>query len=139
MTCKLDLAVLRARYPQGQRTNGARGVRLLTDAEGDRSMLSTDTQATAAKTEGRTNRTTFARIAIACLGGEPVLGVVSFRARTDANLDTRNVVVSGLDIISVRFPSLQAPQAAAMESLVRNFLLPSTGGRGLAQPRGRRR
>ena len=64
-------------------------------------------------------------VSIKPTGGEPVLGVVSFRARTDANLDTRNVVVSGLDIISVRFPSLEAPQAAAMESLVRKFLLPS--------------
>jgi len=58
-------------------------------------------------------------------GGQPTLGVVSFRARTDANLDTRNVVVSGLEIISVRFQSLDAAKAAAMESLVRNFLLPS--------------
>ena len=64
-------------------------------------------------------------VSIKAAGQEPVLGVVSFRARTDANLDTRNVVVSGLDIISVRFPSLEAPQAAAMESLVRKFLLPS--------------
>jgi hypothetical protein len=58
-------------------------------------------------------------------GGQPTLGVVSFRARTDANLDTRNVVVSRLEIISVRFPSLDAANAAAMEALVRNFLLPS--------------
>jgi hypothetical protein len=58
-------------------------------------------------------------------GGQPTLGVVSFRARTDANLDTRNVVVSRLEIISVRFPSLDAAKAASMETLVRNFLLPS--------------
>jgi hypothetical protein len=58
-------------------------------------------------------------------GGQPTLGVVSFRARTDANLDTRNVVVSRLEIISVRFPSLDAAKAPAMETLVRNFLLPS--------------
>jgi hypothetical protein len=58
-------------------------------------------------------------------GDQPTLGVVSFRARTDANLDTRNVVVSRLEIISVRFPSLDAAKAAAMEALVRNFLLPS--------------
>jgi hypothetical protein len=57
-------------------------------------------------------------------GGQPTLGVVSFRARTDANLDTRNVVVSGIEITSVRFPSLNAADAAAMEKLVRNFLLP---------------
>lgn len=59
-------------------------------------------------------------------GGEPTLGVVTFRARTDANLETRNVVVSRFDIISVRFPSLDQSKAAAMEALVRNFL-PSSG------------
>jgi hypothetical protein len=58
-------------------------------------------------------------------GGQPTLGVVSFRARTDANLDTRNVVVSGLEITSVRFPSLDTAKTVAMETLVRNFLLPS--------------
>jgi len=68
-----------------------------------------------------------ARMAISLrpVGGQPTLGVVSFRARTDANLDTRNVFVSRLEIISVRFPSLDAAQDAAMEPLVRNFLLPS--------------
>jgi hypothetical protein len=68
-----------------------------------------------------------ARMAISVkpTGGQPTLGVVSFRARTDANLDTRNVVVSRLEIISVRFPSLDPAKSAAMETLVRNFLLPS--------------
>ena len=59
-------------------------------------------------------------------GGQPTLGVVTFRARTDVNLDSRNVVVSRLEIISVRFPSLEAANAAAMETLVRSFL-PSNG------------
>ena len=54
-----------------------------------------------------------------------MLGVVSFRARTDANLDTRNVVVSRMEIISVRFPSLGAAQDGAMEALVRGFLPPN--------------
>ncbi len=64
-------------------------------------------------------------ISIKPTGGQPVLGVVSFRARTDADLDTRNVVVSRLEIISIRFPSLDAAQDAAMETLVRGFLAPS--------------
>jgi hypothetical protein len=64
-------------------------------------------------------------VSIKPAGGQPTLGVVSFRARTDANLDTRNVVVSRLEIISVRFPSLDDAKATAMETLVRNFLLPS--------------
>src|ERR1700733_11841392 len=64
-------------------------------------------------------------VSITPTGGQPTLGVVSFRARTDADLDTRNVVVSRVEIISVRFPSLDAAKSAAMETLVRNFLLPS--------------
>jgi hypothetical protein len=64
-------------------------------------------------------------ISIEPTGSEPVLGVVSFRARTDANLDTRNVVVSRLKIISVRFPSLDAAQDVKMETLVRGFLPPT--------------
>jgi hypothetical protein len=69
-------------------------------------------------------RSLVARMAISIkpTGGEPALGVVSFRARTDADLETRNVVVSRLEIISVRFPSLNAAQDAAMETLVRGFL-----------------
>jgi len=61
-------------------------------------------------------------ISVTPTGGQPALGVVSFRARTDANLETRNVVVSRLEIISVRFPSLEPAKAAAMEKLVRDFL-----------------
>src|ERR1700677_277894 len=40
-------------------------------------------------------RSLVARMAISIkpTGGEPALGVVSFRARTDADLETRNVVV----------------------------------------------
>jgi hypothetical protein len=65
-------------------------------------------------------------VSIKPAGGQPTLGVVTFRARTDANLETRNVVISRLEIISVRFPSLDENKAAAMETLVRSFL-PASG------------
>jgi hypothetical protein len=65
-------------------------------------------------------------ISIKPIGGQPTLGVVTFRARTDADLETRNVVVSRLEIISVRFPSLDDKAADALEALVRKFL-PANG------------
>jgi hypothetical protein len=37
--------------------------------------------------------------------GQPTVGVVYLRARTDANLDTHNVVLSQLEVISTKFPS----------------------------------
>jgi hypothetical protein len=57
--------------------------------------------------------------------GQPTVGVVYLRARTDANLDTRNVVLSQLEITSTRFPSLDEPSAAAMDQLVKTFLSPN--------------
>jgi hypothetical protein len=48
--------------------------------------------------------------------------VSSPNQHADADLETRNVVVSRLEIISVRFPSLDAAQDAAMETQVRGFL-----------------
>jgi hypothetical protein len=54
--------------------------------------------------------------------GQPTVGVVYLRARTDANLDTRNVVLSQLEITSTRFPSLDQANAAAMDQLVKTFL-----------------
>jgi hypothetical protein len=54
--------------------------------------------------------------------GDAVLGVVAFRARTDANVETRNVVISRMEIISVHFPAVPAEKAAALEAAVRQFL-----------------
>jgi hypothetical protein len=59
-------------------------------------------------------------------GGQPTVGVVYLQARTDANLETRNVVIGKLEITSTRFPSLDAASAAAMDQLVRAFLPPTT-------------
>jgi hypothetical protein len=68
-----------------------------------------------------------ARIAVSIkpTGGQPTVGVVYLRARTDANLETRNVVISKLEITSTRFPSLDAAAAARMDQLVRTFLPPN--------------
>jgi hypothetical protein len=57
--------------------------------------------------------------------GQPTVGVVYLRARTDANLDTRNVVLSQLEITSTRFPSLDQAGAEAMDQLVKTFLSPN--------------
>jgi hypothetical protein len=58
--------------------------------------------------------------------GQPTVGVIYLRASTDANPDTRNVVISNVEITSTRFPSLDAGGAAAMDQLVRTFLPPTT-------------
>jgi hypothetical protein len=57
--------------------------------------------------------------------GQPTVGVVYLRARTDANLDTRNVVLSQFQITSTKFPSLDQAGAVAMDQLVRTFLSPT--------------
>ena len=57
--------------------------------------------------------------------GHPTVGVVYLRARTDANLDTRNVVLSQLEITSTKFPSLDQAGASAMDQLVKTFLSPN--------------
>lgn len=57
--------------------------------------------------------------------GQPTVGVVYLRARTDANLDTRNVVLSQLEITSTKFPSLDQAGASAMDQLVKTFLSPN--------------
>ncbi len=56
--------------------------------------------------------------------GQPTVGVVYLHARTDADLETRNVVLSRLEITSTRFPSLDQAGAAAMDQLVKTFLSP---------------
>jgi hypothetical protein len=65
-------------------------------------------------------------VSIKPAAGQPTVGVIHLRARTDADLETRNVVISKLEITSTRFPSLDAAGAAAMDQLVRAFLPPTT-------------
>jgi hypothetical protein len=64
-------------------------------------------------------------VSIRAKTGQPTIGVVHLRARTDANLDTRNVVLSQLEITSTNFPSLDQAGAAAMDQLVKTFLSPN--------------
>jgi hypothetical protein len=59
-------------------------------------------------------------------GGQPTVGVIYLRARTDADLDARNVVISRLEITGTRFPSLDDAGAAKMDQLVRTFLPPTS-------------
>jgi hypothetical protein len=56
--------------------------------------------------------------------GQPTVGVVHLRARTDADLDTRNVVLSQIQITSTNFPSLGEAGSASMDKLVKTFLSP---------------
>ena len=65
-------------------------------------------------------------VSVKATGRQPTVGVIYLRATTDANLETRNVVISQLEIPSTRFPSLDAAGAAAMDQLVRTFLPPTT-------------
>ena len=57
-------------------------------------------------------------------GGQPTVGVVYIQASTDANTETRNVLLSNVQITSTKFPSLDAAGSAAMDQLVRSFLMP---------------
>ena len=57
-------------------------------------------------------------------GGQPTVGVVYIQATTDANTETRNVLLSNVQITSTKFPSLDAAGSAAMDQLVRSFLMP---------------
>jgi len=51
-------------------------------------------------------------------GGQPILGVISWRAATQANLSLRTVFVSGIEVISSRFPSLNPQQEADLQKKV---------------------
>jgi hypothetical protein len=65
-------------------------------------------------------------IAVTPKGGQPTLGVVSWRANTIANLEKRVVVVKDIELMSARFPSLDTASATAIEQQVRH-LYPATG------------
>ena len=56
--------------------------------------------------------------------GQPTVGVIYLQAATDANTDTRNVLLSNVQITETKFPSLDAAASAAMDKLVRTFLMP---------------
>jgi hypothetical protein len=56
---------------------------------------------------------------------QPTVGIVYLKARTDANLDTRNVVLSQFEVVSTKFPSLDQTGAATMDQLVKTFLSPT--------------
>jgi hypothetical protein len=64
-------------------------------------------------------------VSLAPAGGQPAVGVLYLRARTDADLETRNVVISRVEITGTRFPSLDEAGAAKMDQLVRTFLPPT--------------
>src|ERR1700679_2694457 len=76
--------------------------------------------------EWRDYRTLNARMAISVTpaGGKPTPGVVSIQARTDADKDTRIVVISDIKVTDARFPSVDAAGDANLAALVRNFFEP---------------
>jgi hypothetical protein len=65
-----------------------------------------------------------ARMAVSLtpIGGQATVGVVSLLAQTDADMDTRTVVLTNLQITRTHFPSLDAGTAERMDQLVRTFL-----------------
>jgi hypothetical protein len=71
-------------------------------------------------------RTLNARIAISVTpaGGKPTPGVVSIQARTDANKETRTVLISNIKLIDTRFPSVDVAGDAKLDELVRTFFKP---------------
>ena len=71
-------------------------------------------------------RTLDARMAISVTpaGGKPTPGVVSIQARTDADKETRNVVISNIKVTDTRFPSVDAAGDAKLGELVRTFFKP---------------
>ena len=71
-------------------------------------------------------RTLYARMAIQVTpaGGKATPGVVSIQARTDANKETRTVVISNIKLTDTRFPSADPAGAAKLGELVRAFFTP---------------
>ncbi|MFY9729271.1 MAG: hypothetical protein WAK24_01590, partial [Candidatus Acidiferrales bacterium] len=50
-------------------------------------------------------------------GGQPTVGVIYLQAATEANTDTRNVLLTNVQITETKFPSLDAAASAAMDKL----------------------
>ena len=71
-------------------------------------------------------RTLDARMAISVTpaGGKPTPGVVSIQARTDADKETRTVVISNIKLVDTRFPSVDTATDAKLDELVRTFFKP---------------
>jgi hypothetical protein len=59
-------------------------------------------------------------------GGKPVLGVASLKAKTQADMDARVVVIKGIDVVTTRFPSLDSASLKPMDKLFRQ-LFPTAG------------
>ncbi|MGH9747628.1 MAG: hypothetical protein ACRD59_16150 [Candidatus Acidiferrales bacterium] len=57
-------------------------------------------------------------VSITPSGGNQILGVISWRANTIADVSTRSVVVSDIQVISSRFPTLDPAQESAMQEKV---------------------
>ncbi len=77
--------------------------------------------------EWRNFRQLEARMAVSIRpkGGQPTVGVIYVQAKAlDANTDTRNVLLTNVQITETKFPSLDAVGSAAMDKLVRTFLTP---------------
>jgi hypothetical protein len=68
----------------------------------------------------------YARMAVSIRpkDGQPTVGVIYVHAATDANTETRNVILSNVQISETKFPSLDEAGSAAMDKLVRTFLTP---------------
>jgi hypothetical protein len=54
-------------------------------------------------------------------GGKQILGVISWRANTIANVSTRMVLINDIEVLSSRFPYLDPQQEALMQQRVRQF------------------
>src|ERR1700751_6341147 len=57
-------------------------------------------------------------ISITPEGGKQILGVISWRANTVANVSLRTVYVSDIQVINSRFPTLEPAQEAQMEEKI---------------------
>jgi len=65
--------------------------------------------------------------------GKQVLGVVSVRANTLVDNNTHTAFIRDIEVISIRFPSLEENQTAAMEQLFRSLM--PTGGETISVER----
>jgi hypothetical protein len=63
-------------------------------------------------------------ISVTPAGGKATPGVISIQARTDANKETRLVVISEIRLIDARFPSMDPAGVKKLGDLVRSFFTP---------------
>ena len=57
-------------------------------------------------------------ISITPQGGQPILGVISWKAATNANVSLRTVYVHDIEVLSSRFPGLEPAQDQAMQQRI---------------------